>query len=120
MSQIFTVLTLAVFHSRVFLPLATATITTSFLTRTCNYEFLLYLTKELVRNKHAVEELLAKVNWLQFWFVGIKSIEANIYEVVSSQKCPLIAEDVRADLVKVVFWLHKSRISNHQKILQQY
>ena len=65
--------------------LTTATITTSFFTRTCNYEFLWHFTKELVRKKHAVEELPA-INRLQFWFVGIKNIEANVYEVVSSQQ----------------------------------
>ena len=43
-----------------------------------------YFTKELAQNKHAVEEHPAKINWLQFGFVGIKNIEANVYEVVSS------------------------------------
>ena len=46
----------------------------------------LAFTKELVRNKHAVEEVLAKINLLQFGFVGITNIEANVYEVVSSQQ----------------------------------
>ena len=88
LTQVFTVLTLAVFHSRVFLRLITATIITSVLTRTCNYEFLWYFTKELVWNKHAVEELPAKIEWLHFWFVSIKNIETNVFEVVSSQQVP--------------------------------
>ena len=46
----------------------------------------LAFTKELVRNKHAVEEVLAKINLLQFGFVGITNIEANVYEVVRSQQ----------------------------------
>ena len=81
MLKIFTVLTLEVFHSRVLLPLTTATITTFFLTRTCNYEFLQDFTKELIRNEHAIKELPAKINWLHFWLVGIKNIETNVYEV---------------------------------------
>ena len=86
MSHIFTVLTLAVFHTRLFLPLTTATIITSFLTRICTYKFFWHFTKELVRNKHAVEEVLAKISLLQFGFVDITNIEANVYEVVSSQQ----------------------------------
>ena len=72
---------MAVFHTRLLLPLTTATIITSFLTRLCTYIFLWHFKKELVRNKHAVEELLAKINWLQFGFVGIKNAEPNVYEV---------------------------------------
>ena len=86
MSQIFIVLPLAVFHTRLFLPLTTATIITSFLTRICTYTFFWHFTKKLVQNKHAVEKLLAKINWLQFGFVGIKNVEANVYEVVISQQ----------------------------------
>ena len=43
-----------------------------------------HFAKELAQNKHAVEELPAKINWLQFGFVGIKNIEANVYEAASS------------------------------------
>ena len=32
-----------------------------FHTRTCTYKFFWYFTKELVRNKHVAEELLAKI-----------------------------------------------------------
>ena len=86
LSQIFTVLKLTVLHAHLFLSLTVATITTSFLTRACNYKFSWHFTKELVGNKHVVEELPVKINWLQFWFAGIKNIEAKVYEVVSSQQ----------------------------------
>ena len=109
LSQIFIVLTMA-FHTCLFLPLTTATIIKSLLTCTSTSELFWHFTKELVRNKHATEGLLAKINWLQFGFVGIKNIEANVYEVVTSQQLSF----------KLFFGLHKSCISNHQKILQQY
>ena len=84
--QIFKVLTLTVFHTRLLFPLTTATFATSYLTCTCNYKVFWHLTKVLILNKPAVEELPAKINYLQFWFVGVKDIEANVYEVVSSQQ----------------------------------
>ena len=83
LSQIFAVLTLAVFRTHLFLPLTTAAVTTPFLARTCNETFFWHFTKKLFRNKHAIEELSTKINWLQFWFDGIKNIEANVYKVVS-------------------------------------
>ena len=55
-----------------------------FFLHTCTYKFFWHFMKELVRNKHAVEELLSKMNWLQFGFVDIKNVEANVYEAVSS------------------------------------
>ena len=84
LSQIFAVLTLALFRTHLFLHLTTATITTSFLARTCNQNFFWHLTKKLFWNKHVLEELPTKINWLQFWFGGIKNIEVNADKVVSS------------------------------------
>ena len=81
-----------------FLPLTTARIITSFLTRTCAYQFFGHFTKEMVWNKNPAEELLAKINWLQFGSVGIKNIEANVNEVVSHNDYLLTAEDVGAYL----------------------
>ena len=84
LSQIFAVLTLAVFRTHLLLLFTTATITKSFLTRTCNKKFFWHFTKKLFWNKHAIEELPTKIKLLQFWFGGIKNIEANVYKVVSS------------------------------------
>ena len=58
---------MAVFHKRLFLPLTTATIITSFLTRLCTYKFLWHFKKELVRNKHAVEELPSQNQLVAIW-----------------------------------------------------
>ena len=79
-------MTLAGFFTHLIFPLTTAAITTSFLTRTCSYKYFSHITKKLAWNKDAIEELSTKVNWLEFWFVGIKNIEANVYEAISSQQ----------------------------------
>ena len=52
----------------------------------------------MVWNKNPAEELLVKINWLQFGSVGIKNIEANVNEVVSHNDYLLTAEDVGAYL----------------------
>ena len=52
----------------------------------------------MVWNKNPAEELLAKINWLQFGSVGIKNIEPNVNEVVSHNDYLLTAEDVGAYL----------------------
>ena len=81
LSKISTVLTLAVFRTRLILPLTTATINTAFLSRTCSYKFFW----RFAWNKHATEKLPTKITWFEFWLVGIKNIKPKVYEVVGSQ-----------------------------------
>ena len=74
----FTDLTLAVFRTRLFLPRTTATIATPVLTRTCIINYFAISQ----RNWSEIGMLLKS---FQPKLTGSKNIEANVYEVVSSQ-----------------------------------